>query len=193
MQRRWFIQGVLAGGAAVVATTTQREANAVSNGRNASNAAPLGPTMATAPAAEAPDLPAPARAPRAAEHEGLWPLLAPLTEDAEVAPGWRVQEVSKFADGAAVVTLAGEHGEVRVHVCRRDENDARSMTHSEHTDLYLMNGGDGLRPTDESLAVAVETLALILRRNEEQGVELPDALMTHAARLNFFATDRKLL
>ena len=185
MQRRWFIQGVLAGGAAVVTTTKQREANALpASSPNVS----IG-----APAPEAPGLPPPSRAARALENESLWPLLAPLAPDAEVAQGWRIQEVSVISDGAAVVTLVSEHGEARVHVCRRDGNDERAMTQSDQTDLYLMNGGDGLAPTVESLAAAVETLALILRRNERLGVVVPDALLTQSARLNFFATDRKLL
>jgi hypothetical protein len=185
MQRRWFIQGVLAGGAAVVTTTKQREANAL----------PISsPNVSTgAPPAEAPDLPAPARAARALPNESLWPMLAPLTPDAQVTENWRIQEVSVISDGAACVTLVSDHGDARVHVCRRDGNDDRAMTHSDSTDLYLMNGGDGLAPTDESLAVAVETLALILRRNEQQGVEVPEALLTHSARLSFFATDRKLV
>jgi hypothetical protein len=120
-------------------------------------------------------------------------LLAPLTTGAEVARGWHIQELSTISDGAAVVTLVKGNDEARVHVCRREDDDARSMTHSDQMDLYLMNGGDGLHPTDESLAGAVETLALFLRRNEQLGVELPDALLTHSARLQFFATDRKLL
>jgi hypothetical protein len=185
MQRRWFIQGVLAGGAAVVTTTKGREAKAIPA---------ASPSVSSgAPPAEAPGLPPPARAARALENESLWPLLAPLAPDSEVARSWRIQEVSIISDGAAVVTLISDDREARVHVCRRDGDDERAMTHSEFTDLYLMNGGDGLAPTDESLASAVETLALILRRNEKQGVEVPEALLTHSARLSFFATDRKLL
>lgn len=185
MQRRWFIQGVLAGGAAVVTTTKQREANALPiSSPNVSTGAPL---------PEAPGLQPPARAAGAPFGESLWPMLAPLTPDAQIAKDWRIQEVSVISDGAACVTLVSDHGEARVHVCRRDGNDDRAMTHSDSTDLFLMNGGDGLAPTDESLAVAVETLALILRRNEQLGVNVPDALLTHSARLNFFATDRKLL
>jgi hypothetical protein len=185
MQRRWFIQGVLVGGAAVVATTQAREAIA----------SPISSPHAVsgAPEPEAKDLPPAPRAPAAAENESLWPLLAPLTPGAEVARGWKIREVSVISDGGACATLVSDHGEARVHVCRHDGNDERAMTHSTELDLYLMNGGDGLAPTDETLAGAVETLALVLARNEVAGVEVPDALMTHSARLNFFARDRKLL
>lgn len=186
MQRRWFIQGVLAGSAAVVATSKPREASALSPVSSSNGAA-------VAPRPEAPGLPAPPRAAVADDGESLWPLLAPLTPAAQVARGWRIQEVSVISDGGACVTLVSDHGKARVHVCRHDGNDQRAMTHSTELDLFLMNGGDGLSPTDETLAGAVETLALVLQHNETAGVEVPDALMTHSARLNFFARDRKLL
>ena len=126
----------------------------------------------------------------AGDRRMLW-IASEWQDYADRLAEWAMERLANRRDVWSQYTL--RDGEVRVHLCRRDESDTRSMTDSQYTDLYLMNGGDGLRPTDESLAVAVETLALILRRNEEQGVELPDALMTHAARLNFFATDRKLL
>ncbi len=186
MQRRWFIQGVLAGSAALV-STTERKANALPQAVKPAQ-------HETGPRPEARDLPPPTRPPRARDGESLWPTLAPLTPGAEVAASWLISELSAITDGAAIVTLRSEtsEAEARVHICRRDA-DSQAITHSETMDLYLMNGGDGLVLTDESLAVAVETLALVLRRNEARGIQAPESLLSHSARLTFFATQRKLL
>jgi hypothetical protein len=120
-----------------------------------------------------------------------WPLLAPVAAGSYLGSGWRVRNLSRVREGAAVLSLSRGSGErAEVHVCRRS-GLPRGLAHTAQLDLLLMNDGDGDLPTPESLGRAVKTVALRVGRRERHEHGRPAApygLMSHSARLRWHGT-----
>ncbi len=119
------------------------------------------------------------------------PLIAPLSIGAEIGLGWRLVALSGVDAGAAAMTLRKGTRFARLHICRRDGRP-RGMAHSDGLDFLLMNDGDGANPTDEGLARAVNVLSQLVTKNERAGARVPQGLLSHAARLEAFASCGKL-
>lgn len=185
MQRRAFIEGVLASGA--VATVGEAAAAKPKRIAAATVARPESePETKAEPTAEV-------TPPEPTEVEHVWALLAPLTQGARIGLGWAVLGLTGVSRGAAVLTLVNETGEqARVHLCRRSP-DSRPIAHSETVDLFLMNSGDGSVGTDETLGRVLNVLSSVLRHNEKNGAGASEAMLSHEARLAFFRSERALV
>jgi hypothetical protein len=120
------------------------------------------------------------------------PLLAPLAIGDEVGLGFRLEDVTGVRAGAAVLTLRAGGRFFRVHVCCRD-GAPLGLAHTERLDFLLMNDGDGNHVTDERLARVVNVLADLARKNERAGTAPPKGLLSHAARVESFASCGKLV
>lgn len=190
MERRVFVQGLVATGTALVAGGVEaRPTSAVA----APKAVEPGAASEPAPSAPANGAPIRAIAPSdSSSHENLWPLLAPLGPGDEIGLGWRVVELTAVNAGAAILTIGSGDRLERVHLCRLD-GARRGVAHSDTIDLLLMNRADGTLITDENLARALNVLALLIQSNERAGVRTPDGLMGHDARLAFFRAEQALL
>lgn len=117
-----------------------------------------------------------------------WHLLHPLTPGSVVAHGWRVAELSAVTGGACVLTLKNQRGRMhRVHLCRNDGRP-QGLVYTDQIDLVVMNGGRGDLPTEEGLAQAVAEVAHVLAANEAGRRQQSLELMSHAERLQRFAT-----
>jgi len=118
-----------------------------------------------------------------------WELIAPLAVGTYVGSGWRVKGLSRIEQGAAILTLAHRSGEqADVHVCRRGGLQ-RGLAHTALLDLYLMNDGDGDRPTPEGVGRAVKTAALRIERRERADLgqlSPPHAMMSHWTRVRWY-------
>ena len=183
VHRRAVLKGLLIGGASVVpfAGYALRTPLRPDQGRGDER---LG--QEDLPAARAPQ-----RGPRPAGSRPPWELLAPLAAGTYVGSGWRVKALSAVKQGAAVLSLVHLSGEVaEIHVCRRSGLPS-GLAHTAHLDLYLMNDGDGERPTPEGVGRAVKTVALRVARRERAelgAVPAPHAMMSHWARVRWYGT-----
>jgi hypothetical protein len=118
-----------------------------------------------------------------------WELVAPLAAGTYVGCGWTVRSLSRVKRGAAALTLAHRSGErAELHVCRRS-GLPRGIAHTGQLELFLMNGGDGQRPTAEGIGRAAKTVALRIARSERRSPRSPSTpagLLSHQARLQLF-------
>ena len=121
-------------------------------------------------------------------------LLAPLRAGDEVGLGWKLSSLTPVRHGAAVLTLARGQEQARVHLCAR-----RGFTHgiasTRHFDLLLMNDGDGLSRTDESLGRVIKTLAAYVERSERAHPERIAALggvLPHHVRVALYSESEQL-
>ncbi|NOY24626.1 MAG: hypothetical protein GXP62_02030 [Oligoflexia bacterium] len=100
---------------------------------------------------------------------GPWWLLAPLHRGSHLAAGWFVAHLSTVARGASVLSLQHRDGRVaRVHLCFR-EGQPQGLAHTDFLDLVLMDGSQGVAPTDETLGRVVLGLAEHIKGNELSG------------------------
>ncbi|MCK6502842.1 hypothetical protein L6R53_05495 [Myxococcota bacterium] len=129
--------------------------------------AAVGSSLPPAPGgAEASDAGRSSAPPSPQAGAGPWWLLAPLTRGSHVGAGWFVAHLGAVERGASVLTLQHRDGAVgRVHLCHR-RGSPRGVAHTELLDLVLMDGGQGDKPTDESLGRVVMGLAAHIRSNE---------------------------
>lgn len=159
MKRRRFLEVAGAGAAAVIAGGMVRGRKAFAQG---------GPRPATLPSADAlPPVPAPV--PWAAALVGLrvgrWTVV--------VAPG--------LVLGGIPVLLQGDAGApFQVDILRRDEATPGVATAGELA-LYVANGGDGQRATDEDQGLAAMALASALEH--QPGAGATPGLLTLRERL----------
>ena len=156
-------------------------------------AAVVGSSVATAAPALAKSDPAQAALDAAASTpaatlEPPWTLLAPLTAGSAIGQ-WTLQELSPVHDGASVVTLANDSGDLaRIHICLNG-GSPRGLAHTERFDLLLMNGGDGGTPSQEHLARVLSVLAGHVSSNGDAAlISHPELrqLMTHDERVAAF-------
>ena len=149
---------------------------------------------ATRPRADSTDAPAhdpddaKALAPRTESSPPPWALVAPFAAGAEVAPGWRLVDLTPVRDGSAVATLENARGRGhRVHLCRND-GSPQGLLFTPRIDLVVMNQGAGDLPTEEHFGQAVAALARAIAANE---ATLPPALfaalLPHQERVARFA------
>jgi hypothetical protein len=115
---------------------------------------------------------------------GPWWLLAPMKPGDEVGFGWSLHTLQAYDRGAWTLTLKREAIEARVHICYHN-GSPRGVAHGELLDLILMDGGDGGKPTVESLGRVLQHLATVVRENElREGADTElSALMTHHERV----------
>lgn len=120
-----------------------------------------------------------------------WALLAPARAGFELGCGWRADRLER---GQGALTLTLDHpdrGEARVAICYH-QGAPRGLAHTELLDLILMDGGDGDRPTEESVGVVLMKLAQVIGENEVGGA-IPGAklasLLTHDERVKRFGPD----
>lgn len=122
----------------------------------------------------------PAR-PTASGPAPTW-LLAPLSPGDEIGLGWRLDRVDPAHAGAVAVFLTHDDGRAaRVDLCLLD-GTPRGPAHTAFIDFYVMDGGDGRSPMDESLGRAVRRLAAVVANNEQQDLDTLAALLPHADR-----------
>jgi len=166
MQRRNFIQGVVAGGAALVSSSV-KIARASQPVRSAAPA-PNGDTPSAA-------------------CESVEPLFQPLRVGDAIGLGWSLTALTAVECGAATLALTheGTNAQVKVHVCRH-HGEAIGVAHSDTLDFVLMNRGDGATSTEESLGRVLNVLSDVVTQNERAGVVPPTALMTHTERMGRF-------
>lgn len=126
------------------------------------------------------------------EPGGAWWLLAPIVPGSALGLGWRMQGMSAVDRGASIMVLAHESGEIaRVHVCGH-EGSPKGLAHTALVDLILMDGGDGGKPTDESVGRVLLAIAEQIRQNEvaPNGDLWPLArMMTHGERVDVYGPE----
>ena len=124
-----------------------------------------------------------------------WDMVSPLVAGSELALGWFVSDLSPVQLGGAVLTLEHKRGfHAQVHICRHT-GSPKGITHSKHFDLFVMNGGDGERPSEEELGRVVLTIGEVIRQNESKRPELTtvaDSMLTHDERLDLFGPESLL-
>jgi len=181
MERRKFIQGVVAGSAALVsgtAATNLRAAMPVAADSDPGQQ----PLPEAAPASSGKDEPTQPLA-----CESLQPMLEPIHVGDHIGLGWSLTAMTPVECGAAVlaITHAATNRQVNVHVCRHTGR-ASGAAHSQTLDFLLMNSGDGATMTDESLGRVLNVLSDIAAHNERSGRRPPKTLQTHDERMSLF-------
>lgn len=89
------------------------------------------------------------------------------------------------AGGITVVVAKGMNGEpMRVDIVRR-EDPVRAPAATDHLELYVMDGGKGIRVLPHDLRRALRVLADRLADDEAQA-RLADQLLTHSQRLSHY-------
>ena len=121
-----------------------------------------------------------------------WWLLSPLKEGSSVGKGWVLDSLGPIEQGAAILTLRHADGRFQnIHLCVHD-GEPKGLAHTSLLDLVLMDGGQGDKPTDESLGRVLMGLAKRIEHNELAGVEdLTDlaSLQTHAQRVERYGPE----
>jgi hypothetical protein len=122
-----------------------------------------------------------------------WWLISPLTAGQQVGPTWSVGNLEVVREGAAVLTLVtGDERQARVHICAH-EGRPRGLVHTALFDLVLMDGGQGDRPTDESLGRVLMQLGRHIRRNEirsdDAQIGSVTGLLSHDERVALFGPE----
>ncbi|MCB9682805.1 MAG: hypothetical protein H6733_15165 [Alphaproteobacteria bacterium] len=92
-----------------------------------------------------------------------------------------VEAYPPMAGGVVLVVAKGTSGDpIRVDVVRRDD-PTRAPAFTEHLELFVMDGGGGVRKMPHDLVEALQALASRLEDNEAQG-KLSGFLLTHTER-----------
>ena len=126
-----------------------------------------------------------------------WCLLAPLQAGSSVGKGWKVESLRSVSNGAAILSLTHKtEGTARIHLCMR-QGKATGLAHSHLLDLVLMDGGNGAKPTHESLGRVASGIAKRIAKNELGAVEdgTLDAMtrmLTHNERQALFGPENIL-
>ena len=123
-----------------------------------------------------------------------WELVAPLKEGSLIGLGWHVAALSPVQLGAAILTLRHDKGhQAYIHISRNDGSPV-GITHTQHFDLVVMNGGDGDQPSDENLGRVVVTIGNAMTKNESGGnhQELAEKMLSHSDRTTMFGPESLL-
>jgi len=124
-----------------------------------------------------------------------WDIVAPLEAGSELALGWSIKDLSAVQLGGAVLTLTHKRGfEAQVHFCKNAGNP-RGITHTSLFDIYVMNGGDGEKVSEEELGRVVLTLGEAIRQNESKRPELKKVaatMLSHEERVDLFGPESLL-
>ena len=124
-----------------------------------------------------------------------WDIFSPLQEGSELALGWSIKSLSPIQLGGSVLTLVHKRGfEAQVHLCKNN-GEPRGITHTTHFDIFVMNGGDGDRVSEEELGRVVLTLGEAIRQNESKRPELKKlvtGMLAHEERVDMFGPESLL-
>lgn len=185
MDRRRFLEGVVAGGAVAATATSTAKADADPRPQSAASLAPVADDapreVDVVPAADRPASPS------------EWAAIAPYRAGDEVGLGWRVAGLSAVRLGAMTLALEHVDGErARAHLCARGRVPA-GVAATDHLDVVLVNDGGGRAPTDEAIGRVLLTLARrIADHQAAQGASVPEGLLPHATRVRRYAHRRGL-
>ncbi len=130
----------------------------------------------------------------AALHPGSDPawLIAPLARGSAIGHGWTIASLSSPERGAVILRLVHESlSPVQVHLCAH-RGSPRGVVSSHFLDFIVMDGGQGDRPTQESLGRALMVLAKTVRANElrtQADPALLGSLLTHGERIDRFGPE----
>ena len=121
-----------------------------------------------------------------------WWLLAPLKNGQTIGLGWHVKGLGRIDRGAAVLELEHDSGRhERVHICTH-EGVPKGLAHSALFDLILMDGGQGDKPTEETIGRVLLTLAEIIRENElgdDADIDRVTRMLSHHERVSIYGAD----
>lgn len=124
-----------------------------------------------------------------------WDIIAPLEAGSELALGWSIKDLSAVQLGGAVLTLVHKRGfEAQVHFCKNG-GSPRGITHSNLFDVFVMNGGDGEKVSEEELGRVVLTLGEVIRQNETKRPQLKKVaatMLSHEERVDLFGPESLL-
>jgi hypothetical protein len=126
--------------------------------------------------------------------EAPWPLLSPVRPGSSTGGGWIAQELSPVRNGASILTLSHHDGHTaEVHICAR-RGSATGVARTHLLDLVLMDGGQGAKPTDESLGRVLRTMAKRVAKNELAAMDSTTLdsmarMLTHNERLALYGPE----
>ena len=102
-------------------------------------------------------------------------LLRELPEGSRLGNKWRVEQIHGVMFGAIPVVLSSVgSGRFQIDIMRRDDQ-TRGVASTEKLELFVANGGNGDKPTDEDHAEAAVAMAEVLARSESAA---PRSLLT---------------
>ena len=121
---------------------------------------------------------------------GPWWLLAPMKPGDQVGFDWRLQSLKAYDRGAWVLTVGRGDQSARIHICYH-QGSPRGVAHTDLLDLVLMDGGQGDKPTTESLGRVLRQLAVVIRENELDEAAVADLsdLLTHGERVQRYGPE----
>ena len=103
------------------------------------------------------------------KHEPLdapWWLFEPLQKGSYLANHWSIASLSPIERGASVLTLVSRTGsQARVHICGH-AGSPKGIASTRFLDLMLMDGGNGMTPSNESLGRVILSLAKHIEKTE---------------------------
>jgi hypothetical protein len=102
-------------------------------------------------------------------------LLRELPEGSRLANKWRVEQIHGVTFGAIPIVLSSiDSGRFQIDIMRRDD-ETRGVASTEKLELFVANGGNGNKLTDEDHAEAAIAMAEVLARSESAA---PRGLLT---------------
>ena len=121
-----------------------------------------------------------------------WWLIEPLEKNAAIGLGWSVATMGAVQNGAAILELKHCSGQrARVHICTY-EGQPKGLAHTALFELILMDGGQGDKPTEESIGRFLLTLADIMAENEirdEADLSRVTRMLTHTERVELYGPE----
>ena len=121
-----------------------------------------------------------------ADEELLWRMLGGIELGVPFHGDWILDDA--FPPMAGGVSLVVSHpelpGALRVDICRRDE-PVRAPAFTESLELFIMDGGGGVKWVPDELMLALQALADQLQDNSAQWM-LSRQLLTHRERVQQF-------
>jgi hypothetical protein len=103
-----------------------------------------------------------------------------------VLPSWTIAEVAPRAGALAVFLRSDDERELRVDICRRDQERTTGVVTTKWFELVLMNHGEGQAATPREHEQAARVIAEALRANEGALTAAPAELSTHERRVALF-------
>ena len=122
-----------------------------------------------------------------------WWLIHPLQNRDSISLGWSVSNLGPVHKGAAILELTHRMGQSAraIHICTY-EGKPKGLAHTALFDLILMDGGQGDKPTEETIGRVTLTLADIIAENEirdEADLSKVTRMLTHRARRTIWTGD----
>lgn len=129
---------------------------------------------------------APGKPAEATPHEAARNLLKGLKTGETFGAGWTLEALhGPIAGGLTLVLREGKGSRpIRVDLCLMGD-DVKAPVSTEYLELYVMDGGGGNACMEESLSSALERLARVIRKNE-QDPRLLEGLLTFEDRWDLY-------